>query len=197
MNRILTSVQPEAKRTVEGDLGVYINRRNILDGESLKHAAKSLAMNEERLSMIIENLGVIPETEEELQVVTVLTSAALKTALKRHAGIYRDLYGERGRTRIAEGKDLTAVKFCIGTGGALTRTGSGIEVMKSVLKNKEGKTFSLRKILSAFWIISTSWLQWESSPKIPWGRAAAFNEKPDDERRIIMNGTVITVDLKK
>lgn len=139
VNRILTSVQPEAKRTVEGDLGVYINRRNILDGESLKHAAKSLAMNEERLSMIIENLGVIPETEEELQVVTVLTSAALKTALKRHAGIYRDLYGERGRTRIAEGKDLTAVKFCIGTGGALTRTGSGIEVMKSVLKNKEGK----------------------------------------------------------
>ena len=31
ISRILVSPEPKAKRTVEGDLGVYINMRNIVD----------------------------------------------------------------------------------------------------------------------------------------------------------------------
>ena len=51
----------------------------------------------------------------------VLCLAAGLTAIERHAGALRYIYTPRGRQTIAEGKDLTKLKYLIGTGGALTR----------------------------------------------------------------------------
>jgi len=67
---ILVTPEPKAKRTVEGDLGVYVNRENVLE-----------------LS---------------------------------------------GRKFSAYGKDLSMVKYIIGTGGALTRLGKGKEMLESI-----------------------------------------------------------------
>ncbi len=128
------SPQPEAKRTVEGDLGVYVNRRNILKNGDLERGAEMFPGDKGLFLQVIENLGEIPVTEEEKTAVEILTQFALETALRRHAGVYRTLYGSGGRTIAAEGKDLTAVKYCIGTGGALTRLGRGKEIMERVLK---------------------------------------------------------------
>ena len=44
-----------------------------------------------------------------------------RVALDRHAGRLRHLYTPQGRRTIAEGKDLSAIRYLIGTGGALTR----------------------------------------------------------------------------
>ena len=46
---------------------------------------------------------------------------ALLLSLQRHAGRIRNYYTATGKKTIAEGKDLTAVEYVIGTGGALTR----------------------------------------------------------------------------
>ncbi len=134
INRIQTSPQPEAKRTVEGDLGVFVNRKNILKNIDLDRSAVTFPDGKEAFFQNVENLGEIPGTEEEKIAVEILTQCALETALRRHAGGYRILYGNGGRTIAAEGKDLTNVKYCIGTGGALTRLGTGKEIMERILK---------------------------------------------------------------
>ena len=50
----------------------------------------------------------------------------------RHAGKVRTAYGAYGRSEIVEGRDLTAVKYLIGTGGALTRLGMGREILGTI-----------------------------------------------------------------
>lgn len=131
---ILTNPEPEAKRTVEGDLGVFINRKNILNEAEIKEFAHKAGWKKEHLVEMITRLLALPKSDNEKKVVSLLTEHALGKALQRHAGHYRDLYGEWGRVRVAEGKDLTAVKYCIGTGGALTRLSDGCKIIKGVLR---------------------------------------------------------------
>lgn len=50
----------------------------------------------------------------------------------RHAGQLRVAYGAYGRNELVEGRDLSAVKHVIGTGGALTRLGMGREILQNV-----------------------------------------------------------------
>jgi len=147
---IQTSPEPEAKRTVEGDLGVFINRENILNKIEIKELSHSTVWKGEQLSEIITGLKALPVSDEEKKVVALLTEYALKKALRRHTGHYRDMYGERGRTRVAEGKDLTAVKYCIGTGGALTRSSDGCKIIKSVLSSSSEKNLYPRKDVECF-----------------------------------------------
>ncbi len=136
---IMMSVQPEAKRTVEGDLGVYVNRRNVLKGKALKDASVRVGMSEDELSGRVDALNFLPRSREEREIVKILAKTALKTALERHAGFYRYIYGVNGRTKIAEGKDLTAVKYCIGTGGVLSRLANGEGIIRSALNPGTGK----------------------------------------------------------
>jgi hypothetical protein len=50
----------------------------------------------------------------------------------RHAGQLRVAYGAYGRNEILEGRDLSAVRHVIGTGGALTRLGMGMEILHNI-----------------------------------------------------------------
>ena len=43
-----------------------------------------------------------------------------------------DAYTPTGRKQTVRGKDLTAVKWVVGTGGALTRIEGGREILKSI-----------------------------------------------------------------
>ena len=60
----------------------------------------------------------------------------LLTAVKRHAGRLRHLYGPGGKKTLAEGKDLTNIKYIIGTGGALTRLPNRINILKEIAINQ-------------------------------------------------------------
>ncbi len=122
---ILVSPEPEAKRTVEGDLGVYLNAPHVYS--LLKDTFEIPAR---------EDLAPIPRNKEEEKYVEHLAARAAKTALERHAGSYRDYYGSGGRQTVAEGKDLTAVRWLIGTGGALTRLDGGKDILKSLRTNR-------------------------------------------------------------
>ncbi|MGM0420830.1 MAG: GlmL-related ornithine degradation protein [Bacillota bacterium] len=124
---MLVSPEPEAKRTVEGDLGVYLNASHVF----------SLLKDEFDLPAQ-EDLAPIPRNKEEEKYVEHLTARAVKTALERHAGTYRDYYGSGGRQTVAEGKDLTAVRWMIGTGGALTRLPGGKMILKT-LRNERSR----------------------------------------------------------
>jgi uncharacterized protein (TIGR01319 family) len=124
--------EPDAKRTVEGDLGVYVNRMNVLELSDKKRLSRVTSIEEEELEEAVRDLNAVPETETQRLLVRELTYTALKTGLHRHAGKYRDSFASGGKKTIAMGRDLTALKYAVGTGGALTRLGVGAELIEEV-----------------------------------------------------------------
>jgi uncharacterized protein (TIGR01319 family) len=116
----LTAPEPFAKRTVEGDLGVFVNAGNILDqsDDSLKQRASEIK--------------AMPETTSEKEMTRKLCAKAVETGVKRHAGAILDLFTPSGKKQVVSGKDLSAVKWLIGTGGALTKVEGGKEILKSM-----------------------------------------------------------------
>lgn len=136
ISRILMAPEPTAKRTVEGDLGVYINRYNVIERIGMERLNKELGFD---ASIPLETYNAIPKNDMEIKLVERLTMEAVLTAVERHAGSIRKLYGEGTvRKAVAEGKDLTQVKYIIGTGGALTRLPGRIEIMKKISSSGKG-----------------------------------------------------------
>ncbi len=135
--RIMTSPEPKAKRTVEGDLGVYVNRMKVIESIGEEQMRKDCEKMGIDLEATLESYVAIPKTEAEFKLVERLTKEAVLKAVDRHAGIIRYIYGPSGRSTIAEGKDLTPVKYIIGTGGALTRLPHRVEIMEEIAKNNE------------------------------------------------------------
>ncbi len=132
ISRRLLAPEPVAKRTVEGDLGVYVNMENIVDMISLDKLVMDLDKSKDEVKKIISNHLPIPKSDDQKQFVERLTKEAIVVSAKRHAGGFRDLFGNGGKKTYAEGKDLTDVKYIIGTGGALTRLPNRIGLLKQV-----------------------------------------------------------------
>ena len=131
VNKILVEPEPIAKRTVEGDLGVFINKKNIVDIIKIEKLEKELNMTPEDIEKFTNSDIAIPETEEHKRFIERLTKEAVIVSINRHAGGYRTYFGSKSDT-LAFGKDLTAVKLIIGTGGALTRLPAREEILNSI-----------------------------------------------------------------
>ncbi|MDU5803442.1 MAG: GlmL-related ornithine degradation protein [Fusobacterium periodonticum] len=131
VNKILVEPEPIAKRTVEGDLGVFINKKNIVDIIKIEKLEKELNMSSEDIEKFTNSDIAIPQTEEHKRFIERLTKEAVIVSINRHAGGYRTYFGGKSDT-LAFGKDLTAVKWIVGTGGALTRLMAREEILNSV-----------------------------------------------------------------
>lgn len=136
INRILISPEPIAKRTVEGDLGLYVNMENVAQIAGVDNLNKELKLDVEKL---LKNKKPIPQTKEEVKFVERLTLEAVLVALQRHVGKIRNLYGPGGKTTVAEGKDLSNVKYVIGTGGALTRLPNNVNILNEAIKRNSSQ----------------------------------------------------------
>lgn len=138
IREITVNPEPLAKRTVEGDLGLFVNARfvlNRLSPELLKADLGDLDPWE-----ILDRKKVIPDTEEELKLTGLLCREAVLTAVQRHAGRLR--YSSAGVNRkaiLAEGKDLTRVRWIIGTGGALARLPFGASLLARIQGRRPGR----------------------------------------------------------
>ena len=117
----LVEPEPRAKRTVEGDLGVYVNARNVVDlaGEP---------DGEERLA----DLAALPVTERQKELTRWLCERAVSIGARRHAGVVSDLFTPTGRRQVVRGKDLTAVRWVVATGGALTKVDGAADCLRAV-----------------------------------------------------------------
>jgi len=127
--KIQVAPEPEAKRTVEGDLGVYVNFQNVVESIGEKQLIKE-GFDLEKLTTQYKH---IPKNKEERKFVSRLTEEAVLKGIHRHVGRIRHIYGPSGRQSLAEGKDLTQVQYVIGTGGALTQLADGKEALEKVL----------------------------------------------------------------
>ena len=117
---ISTEPQPHAKRTVEGDLGTFV---------SAEHTAALIAESERPDPLP----PAIPFTPAEFEAAALLARAATVTAMTRHAGRLAHLYTPKGRQTVAHGRDLTACRLVIGTGGALVRLPGGEAALRATL----------------------------------------------------------------
>jgi hypothetical protein len=117
----LIEPEPHAKRTVEGDLGVYVNAHHIIEME-----------NDPIWNGSGDDLKPIPLTEQQKALTRWLCSRAVDISARRHAGVISDLYTPSGKKQVVKGKDLSAVSWVIGTGGALTRIEGGEEILRNI-----------------------------------------------------------------
>jgi uncharacterized protein (TIGR01319 family) len=117
--KLRVAPEPRSKRTVEGDLGVYINATHIVAAAG-------------ELDLDLHCMMPIPDNPQAHQIAAELTRWATDIAVWRHAGNRRAAYGVYGRHEWIEGRDLTAIQYVIGTGGALVRLGIGKEVLRTI-----------------------------------------------------------------
>lgn len=133
---MMTSPEPTAKRTVEGDLGLYINAHNLVDRIGPDQLEQELGLN---VSEVMAHYLPIPATEEQFRLTERLCLEAGLVALDRHVGKLRHLYTPQGRRTIAEGKDLTAIRWLVGTGGALTRLPHHQQILRTIADSNKNK----------------------------------------------------------
>jgi len=115
---IQTQPEPFFKRTVEGDLGLFLNAHHLAGALGTDSLSQELAINaREELA----HWPPIPRSPAQISLARRLALEAGRRALNRHAGVLRQVYLPEGRRRFAAGKDLSEVTTLIATGGALTR----------------------------------------------------------------------------
>ena len=137
--RLLIAPEPFARRTVEGDLGTYVSRHSLLKsaGEGwIRRTAKELNLTEREFHQAVESLPPLPSNVQHANLAGLLAQEAARQALSRHAGQVRTLYGPGGKTRVAEGKDLSSVQYLVATGGALTRLPEKAKRLHHVLQSQ-------------------------------------------------------------
>lgn len=132
IEKILIAPEPFAKRTVEGDLGIFINKSNIINMISKDKLIQELQLDKDDLENLINDYQVIPDSKQ-YPLSKRLALEAFKIALYRHAGKLIKMFNAEGKVLYAEGKDLTNIKHIIGTGGALTRFKDGKDILQTVL----------------------------------------------------------------
>jgi uncharacterized protein (TIGR01319 family) len=128
--------EPYSKRTVEGDLGIYVNA---------PHVYPLLRGNKENRLSYPKAVPVFPLNSEEALFLEQLAKTALSTALLRHVGRKKTVMTYRGKQEVVEGRDLTAIRYVIGTGGALTRLPHGMEILKEAFRMEEPDLLLPRK----------------------------------------------------
>ena len=132
---IQLSPEPMAKRTVEGDLGVFVNARSMAKQIGMYNLEKEIGQDP---TPIFENYKPIPDTPEQFKLTEALAWHAASDALERHCGRFRHTYGSNGRQTFADGKDLTNVKYLVATGGALTRLPGRKAIMERLCHLNDG-----------------------------------------------------------
>ncbi|WP_137665548.1 GlmL-related ornithine degradation protein [Enterococcus hulanensis] len=130
ISKIQVAPEPVAKRTVEGDLGMFVNMEHVIEiiGE------EQLIKEGHDLNSLRQEYHSIPKNDAEKRFVQRMTEAAVTTAVDRHVGAIRYVYGPSGRDTLAQGKDLSNIRYVIGTGGALTRLDNGLDILKKIRK---------------------------------------------------------------
>ena len=126
--------EPHAKRSVEGDLGMRYSLGSLIEAEPKSEGYESF------LAKCTNDPSYVPKNED-IEADSFLCTKAIKIAIERHSGYLEKVYTPMGETFYQFGKDLTDVKYLIGTGGALIYAKSPKEVLENALCTDE---FSMR-----------------------------------------------------
>ncbi len=131
--------EPLSKRSVEGDLGVFINYKNVLNLFNNYDVFQKIGANNKEKEHILLNYSYIPNNFLQKKFVYELTKKCTHVALDRHVGDIRKVYTSSGQKIIPEGKDLTQIKNIILTGGALINLENTESIISDYIKKNPTK----------------------------------------------------------
>ncbi len=134
------------KRTVEGDLGVFVNFKKVLEALDKTQLKARLNINDKELNKLINNYTYMPKTPLERKLVYELTKVCVHKALDRHVGDLMKVYTSNGQKFIPEGKDLTQIQTIILTGGPLIHLENTEVIVEEYLENNPQKLLPKNKV---------------------------------------------------
>jgi uncharacterized protein (TIGR01319 family) len=139
--------EPYVKRTVEGDLGMRYNARAIVETVGAESLADDSGIAADRVEAWVDaitgDIERLPADDDEHAVDRALARAAVRLAVKRHAGTIDTVFTAQGPVGAQEGKDLSDVGTVIGTGGALVHSPDPAAILATA-RAEEADPFSLR-----------------------------------------------------
>lgn len=131
--------EPKMKRTVEGDLGVFINRREVLSTYKDDDIKRIFKMDKNQVLTILEQEPFIPSSDVGKKIIDKLTGRCVELAIDRHAGDLKRIFTTNGYKVIPDGKDLSQVKAIFLTGGALLYADHPEEMIRHYLRSRQTK----------------------------------------------------------
>ena len=117
--------EPFAKRTVEGDIGMRINARGVMEAAGLDRLAEVSHLDQKEIREMIDrmtqDISILPTTAKLKALDQALAALAMEIGTIRHAGTIEETYTPAGLTYVQEGKDLRDVRKMLFIGGTLVR----------------------------------------------------------------------------
>ncbi|MDD4000545.1 MAG: methylaspartate mutase accessory protein GlmL [Bacilli bacterium] len=131
--------EPFAKRTVEGDLGMRLSAPGIINNlneeEVLTYLENGVDLKKETLFRN-KNSSFLPQNKEEKDIDHLLGSLCADIAFSRHVGSMETIYTPLGVMYYQSGKDLTDVKYIVGTGGVIIHDDDPLSILKVLSTSK-------------------------------------------------------------
>jgi len=131
--------EAKEKRTVEGDLGVFINHKNVMSYLDKDAFIAKHNISIDILETLLDDYKYIPETSLEKALVYELTRICVYKALDRHIGDLKRVFTTNGHKVIPDGRDLTQIQSVVLTGGALVNLKNTEEIIKDYFKKSHQK----------------------------------------------------------
>ena len=139
--------EPYAKRTVEGDLGMRYSALGVLSSLSeeeirIYNEDEGVDLKKELLFRH-EHVDCIPSNVHEEKIDRIMGQICVDKSTERHVGKMEEMYTPMGLVYYQFGKDLSQIRYVIGTGGVLVRSKNPTEILKKV-EYSLGKPLELR-----------------------------------------------------
>ncbi|MCL2376349.1 MAG: methylaspartate mutase accessory protein GlmL [Defluviitaleaceae bacterium] len=134
--------EPFAKRTVEGDVGMRYSQSALYDliledNPSAFYAEYGISAEKtsQWLEICAAEPGVLPmgEYEDYSDVDSALAAEAIRISAARHAGYNEKIYTPAGEMFSQSGKDLTQVRYVIGSGGAVINAANPRAILQNAI----------------------------------------------------------------
>lgn len=142
--------EPFAKRTVEGDLGMRYSANALLNLVSNYNFKRYFEEDDtcehdidKSLNRRSEDVDFIPHTKDEEEFDKAIAKICCDVSMSRHVGHVEVVHTPLGDMYYQTGKDLTDLRYVIGTGGVLIYNQDAKKILKQVNK-KSDKALELR-----------------------------------------------------
>ena len=148
--------EPFAKRTVEGDIGMRYSIASLIELVGEDCALSAAEVSREELFSWAECCRSNPESLPEQnsccqRIDEALAALAVRISASRHCGSTEVTYTSSGEMTLQTGKDLTGVKYIIGTGGVIINSSNPAKMMENALYSPQD--LNLLKPISAQFLL--------------------------------------------
>lgn len=129
-------VPPDNMRTVEGDLGMRYSAVSLLENlgeESFLKYDGSVSDIKARCEHRKENPEYIPDEENQYEFDMIMARSCVFASLRRHCGRIRTTYAGGRDVTVQMGKDLSDIKYVIGTGGVIVNSRNPAEILRECM----------------------------------------------------------------